>query len=70
MSSPNPTQAERVSLLEQAHKLLLDDVIDIKLTLRQINDKLAQRPSWTVTTYITIMTAFAAGLLGWVLSAR
>lgn len=70
MATTDPTQSERVSLLEQAHKLLMDDVIDIKLTLRNINDRLSQRPSWTVTTYITIMTAMSAGLLGWVLAAR
>lgn len=63
------TLSERVALLEAAHKVLLDEMVDTKVLVREIDRRLMGRPSWSVTTYITLVTAFAAGLLGWVLSS-
>lgn len=48
--------------------MLIDELVDIRLTVREVLDKLHARPSWATTTYITIVTALAAGEFGYIIN--
>lgn len=61
------TQGERLSILETSHAIVVQELVDIKMTMRDISERLHARPSWAVTFYLTIVSAFATGLLGYVL---
>lgn len=71
MTPPRPSQVattgERLSILETSHAIVVQELVDIRLTLRDILERLHARPSWAVTAYLTIVTALATGLLGYVL---
>lgn len=62
--STGPTTA--LALLEQSQKTMHDDVAEMKIDIAAIRLAITSRPSWTVTTYITIMTALSTGLLGYI----
>jgi hypothetical protein len=56
------TTDERVATLEAGQNELRSDIHEITRDIRSIRDQLAGRPTWAVTTIITLLTGACAAL--------
>jgi hypothetical protein len=57
------TNEERIGVLEASLVDVRSDVHDIRKDIGMIRDKLAGRPSWSVSVVITILSSSSVGLL-------
>lgn len=64
----SPSEETEIALLKQGHHDMASDLSEIKFSMAAIQLEIRGKPSWAVTTYITLVTAFATGLVGYIIA--
>jgi len=64
------TIEERIATLESENKSQNEDIKTIAGDIKEIKDKLLNRPSWSVSAIITLLTGLCIGLTTYVLTIK
>ena len=64
------TIEERIATLESENKSQNEDIKTIAGDIKEIKDKLLNRPSWSVSAIITLLTGLCIGLTTYVLAIK